>query len=372
MNFFYKTSETYKQGAMTLPQKYYIDSVVLSKEMEYIFTGSCWLCCGRYDDISEAGQYRLINIGKENIILLRDNNNNLQAFYNICRHRGTRICTKECGKFSKTIQCPYHGWTYNLQGDLHGAPNMDAVEDFNKANYPLHNVEFIEWEGFIFINLSENPSDFHLEYASLMNRFSEWEMARLKTVETKTYFVNCNWKLIIQNYSECYHCPHIHPSLVNITPYTGGRNDLTSGPFLGGYMEMNTESVTKDGKLCGPIFNNLSEKNISRVYYYALFPNMLLSLHPDFVMIHTVWPEGPEKCRINCRWLFSKEVENNSEYHSENAIDFWDKTNLEDWKICEQSQLGIRSKKYKPGPYSGQESLLAMYDEYYLSILNKI
>ena len=339
--------------------------------MENIFTGS-WLYCGRCNDIYKAGQYLLINIGNESIIILRDDNNKLQAFYNVCRHRGTRICTKKGGKFSRTIQCHYHGWTYDLQGNLYRAPNMDAVRDFNKGNYPLHKVAFAEWEGFSFINLSDNPSDFYLEYAPLMNRFSEWGIADLKTVESKTYFVDCNWKLIIQNYSECYHCPLIHPSLTDITPYTGGRNDLVQGPFLGGYMEMNTESVSKDGNRCGPTLGNLSNKNMSRVYYYTLFPNMLLSLHPDFIMIHTVSPEGPEKCRINCRWLFAKEVEKNSDYHPENAIDFWDKTNLEDWEICEQSQLGIRSKKYEPGPYSGQESLLAAYDKYYFSILKKV
>ena len=371
MNTFYKTAETLKQGAMTLPKEYYTDFAVLNKEMENIFTGS-WLCCGRCDDVYKAGQYILINIGNESIIILRDDNNKLQAFYNVCRHRGTRICTKEEGKFSKTIQCPYHGWTYDLQGNLYRAPNMNAVEDYNKSDFPLHNVRLVEWEGFLFINLSDNPVDFHLEYSPLMNRFAEWKIEELKEVKTKTYLANCNWKLIIQNYSECYHCPLIHPNLADITSYTGGRNDLVAGPFLGGYMEMNTESITKDGNLCGPLIGNLSDKNLNRVYYYALFPNMLLSLHPDFVMIHTVWPEGSEKCRINCSWLFSKGIEGHSDYHPEHAIDFWDKTNLEDWEICNKSQLGIKSRKYKPGPYSGQESLLAAYDEYYLSILNKI
>ena len=209
-------------------------------------------------------------------------------------------------------------------------------------------------------------------YASILNRFKEWGIADLKIVETKTYYTDCNWKLIIQNYSECYHCPLIHPNLAEFTPYTSGRNDLVEGPFLGGYMGMNADSITKDGKLGGPPIGNLSEKNLNRVYYYTLFPNMLLSLFTDYVMIHTVWPEGPDKCRINCNWLFSKDIEHCSDYNSEHAIDFWHKTNLEDWKICEVSQLGIKSKKYKPGPYSGQESLLAAYDEYYLSALNNI
>ena len=370
MNSFYKTADTFKQGAHTLPQKYYIDNSVLKLEMEKIF-GEEWLCCGRHDELLKQGNYKVVNIGDESIIVLRDENKKLQAFYNVCRHRGTQICINEKESFSKTIQCPYHGWTYNLQGGLHRAPNMDAIIDFNKNNYSLHSIQIKEWEGFIFINLSENSNDFLLEYKSVINHFIEWGIEDLKIINKKNYYVNCNWKLIIQNYSECYHCPIIHPNLANITPYTGGRNDLVEGKFLGGYMEMKSKSITYDGNLCAPTIGTLSKENLNRVYYYSLFPNMLLSLHPDYIMFHIIYPLNAEKSKIDCTWLFSKGVEHNKNYNVNNAIDFWDKINQEDWKICEQSQLGIKSKKYIPGPYSGQESLLAAYDEYYLSILNK-
>ena len=371
MTSFYKTADSFKQGSTTLPQKYYIEDLFLKQEMENIFFKT-WLCIGRSNEINKSGEYKIITIGYESLFIIRNEDKKLKAFYNICRHRGTRICNKENGKYSKSIQCPYHGWTYDLSGRLIGAPNMDAVEQFNKDNYPLFPADLIEWEGFIFINLSENPSEFKLEYKPIINRFSEWEINDIEIYESKVYLVNCNWKLIIQNYSECYHCPIIHKSLADITSYLGGRNDLVSGPFLGGYMEMNSESITMDGKLCGPIFKNLSKKNIKRVYYYALFPNLLLSLHPDYVMFHTVWPDGPQKCKINCNWLFTKEAIINSDYQPSKAIDFWHKTNLEDWDICEQSQLGIQSNKYSPGPYSGQESLLSAYDNYYLSMLKKV
>ena len=369
MNSYYKTADTYKQGARSLPQKYYMEDAIFKMEIKNIFEKK-WLCCGRSNDILKPGQYQLVNIGDESIIILRDDQLNLQGFYNICRHRGTRLCKKEKGKFSKTIQCPYHGWTYNLQGNLCGAPNMDAVKEFEKNDYPLHQVYVKEWEGFYFINLTDTPEDFEMAFSPILNYFSQWDILDLKTIDTKTYYVNCNWKLIIQNYSECYHCPIIHSSLAEITPYTGGKNNMVSGPFLGGYMEMKFESITTNGKLSGPKIGNLSKENLSRVYYYTLFPNMLLSLHPDYIMYHTIYPISPEKCQISCSWLFSNKVENNLNYNPHNAINFWNKTNLEDWEICEKSQLGIKSKKYKPGPYSGQESLLAAYDEYYLNILN--
>ena len=371
MNSFFKTADILQQGAMTLPQKYYVNDSIFKKELVNIFFNG-WLCCGRNQDIPKPGDYNLINIGNESIIILRDEKLGIKAFYNLCRHRGTKICIKDEGRFSKSIQCPYHGWTYDLQGKLHSAPNMEAVNDFIKGDYSLHEIIIAEWERFIYINLSDKPNDFALEFSPLMNYFSEWEMGGLLTIKSKTYHVNCNWKLIIQNFSECYHCPIIHPTLANITPYLGGRNDMVSGPFLGGYMKIKSDSITKNGKLCGPIFGKLSAKNVNRVYYYSLFPNMLLSLHPDYVMYHVVWPISSDKCTINCSWLFSHKINEDSDYKPENAIDFWDKTNLEDWKICEQSYLGIKSNKYSPGPYSGQESLLAAYDEHYLGILNKV
>ncbi len=370
MNFFHKTAETLRQGSKTLSQRYYVNDAILKKEMTNIFHGG-WICCGRIQDIPNIGDFKLLNLDNESIIILRHDKNKFIAFYNICRHRGTRICIDECGNFSKTIQCPYHGWTYGLNGNLHVAPNMDAVEDFVKEDFSLHRVQLAEWNGFIFINLSESSSDFLFEFSSLIHLFDDWEMKNLLTLESKTYDVNCNWKLIIQNYSECYHCPLIHPSLAKITPYLGGRNDMVSGPFLGGFMEMKYDSITKNGNLCAPTLGKLSKEKLNRVYYYSIFPNLLLSLHPDYIMYHLVWPMGVNKCKISCSWLFSNKLLEESNHNPKNAIDFWDKTNLEDWKICEQSQLGINSTKYMPGPYSGQESLLAAYDEYYLRMLKE-
>ena len=150
MDIFFKTAETLSQGSMTLPQQYYVDASILKKEMSNIFFNG-WICCARSQDISNSGDYKIVNIGDESIILLRDDDHQINAFYNVCRHRGTRICNKEKGCFSKSIQCPYHGWTYDLKGSLHAAPNMDAVNDFIKNDYSLHDVKLAEWEGFIFL-----------------------------------------------------------------------------------------------------------------------------------------------------------------------------------------------------------------------------
>ena len=189
-------------------------------------------------------------------------------------------------------------------------------------------------------------------------------------MKTIHYEVAGNWKLVIQNYCECYHCPIIHPDLAAITPYMGGRNDLHEGPFLGGYMDFkeDKESVTASGHFCFPPLKGLGEDDKKRVYYYSIFPNMLLSLHPEYVMYHTVQPDGVDKCKVECTWLFDPSVDT-EKYNPNEAIDFWDMTNKQDWYISELSQLGIQSSRYLPAPYSGQESLLAAFDEHYIKQL---
>lgn len=367
---FKKTAETLRQGANTLSREYYTDPKILDLEYEKIFFKN-WLCVGRSSQISENGSYFVQNIGKESVIILRDSTGVLKAFYNVCRHRGTRICEKSSGQFSKSIQCGYHGWTYNLNGELIGAPHMDVVGGFQKKDYPLHSLALAEWEGFIFINLSDTPENFDDLFSPIKNRFGPWNISDLAVQKMIEYDVNGNWKLVIQNYCECYHCPILHPDLAAIHNYLGGRNDLHEGPFLGGYMEFNDDkdSITASGELCCLPLDGVKDEDLNRVYYYSIFPNMLLSLHPEYVMNHTVFPMGVGKCKVTCSWLFAKDVVESEKFNTKDAVDFWEMTNKQDWHISELSQLGIQSKKYSPAPYSGQESLLAAFDKYYLDKL---
>jgi len=367
---YHKTATTLIKGAKTLDRKYYTDKNIFDLELKNIFYKN-WLCVGRSNEVSKKGDFIKFDLGNESIIIVRDDNNILHGLFNVCRHRGTRICSEKKGKFSNTIQCKYHGWTYNLEGSLVGAPNMDEVENFDKNNYPLHKVAIKEWEGFIYVCLSDKTESFDDFFKPLKNKFNEWQLSKLKTIEKKEYLVRANWKLIIQNYNECYHCPTIHPDLAKIHHFTSGENDLYKGPFLGGFMTLNDDmnSITQNGQLSSEPIPGMSKTNLNRVYYYSLFPNFLISLHPDYVMYHTVLPITTDKCKVTCSWLFFET--NNDKHDKSGAISFWDNTNKQDWNISELSQEGIQSKKYSPGPYSGRESLLSTFDNYYVSILNK-
>src|SRR5712692_2896606 len=318
MSTFVKATQAYQPGQRTLPRRYYVSSDVYGEEQERIFAQR-WLCVGRQAELAEPGDYVLRTVAGESVIVVRGQDGAVRAFYNVCRHRGTRLCTAEHGRLSETIQCPYHAWTYTLDGTLIGAPHMNEVPGFDKRDYPLHPVALAAWEGFLFINLARDPEPFAQAFAKL-------------------------------------------------TPYTRGENDLFEGPYLGGYMVITAPggSLTLSGRACGPAVGDLAAEDQHRVYFYSLFPNMLLSLHPDYVMFHTLWPEASDRTHITCEWLFHPDAFGQPGFSPEDAVSFWDETNRQDWNICERSQLGIASRAYEPGPYSAREGISAAWDRAFL------
>ena len=367
MSTFLKTTESYRQGARTLPGRYYTAPEVLAEEQDRIF-GHRWICIGRDNALAAPGDYLVVEVAGESIIVLRDQSGERRAFYNVCRHRGTRLCEAERGRLSETIQCPYHAWTYALDGRLIGAPHMHEVEGFDKKAYPLHTVGLAEWEGFLFVNLDAAAEPLASTFAPLAGRFARYNLPALRTVRRIEYDVRANWKLILQNYNERLHCPTIHPELSNKLPYTSGANDLIEGPFLGGYMEIKApnESATMTGRACAIPLGTLPADDQHRAFYYALFPTMMLSLHPDYAVFYTVWPVAAKESRVVCEWMVHPDAPAAPGYNIQDAEEFWDRTNRQDWHICEQSQLGISSRVYAPGPYSPRESIPAAWDRMYL------
>ena len=366
MQTFRKTAETFTAGAKTLPQRYFVSPEIFAQEQERIFSAQ-WLCVGHQQQLARPGEYFLQEVAGESLILLHDQKGHLRAFYNVCRHRGTRLCEEKQGRFSETLQCPYHAWTYALDGTLVGAPHMDKVEGFEKANHSLHAVSLALWEGFLFVNLAEEPASFDTVFGPLMKKFAHWNLPNLRSARRIEYDVRANWKLIFENYSECYHCPLVHPALSKLTPYDSAENDLCEGPFLGGFMPITKgRSLTMSGNACALPVGDIKAEDHNRVFYYSIFPNLLLSLHPDYVMVHQIWPQSPERSLIYCDWLFHPDAFGRADFHPEDAIEFWDMTNRQDWHVCELSQQGIASRAYQPGPYSPRESIPAAWDREYL------
>jgi Rieske 2Fe-2S family protein len=356
-----------ERGASTLAGRYYVSDDVFREECERIFYRT-WVCVGRADRIGTPGDYFLAEVAGESLIVLRDPSGAARAFYNVCRHRGARLCTQQAGRFGHTIQCPYHAWTYALDGRLLAARNMQDVERFVCSEYPLQSVAVAEWEGFVFLNLAPEPEPFAEAFAPLMGRFAAWELSILREAKRVEYHVRANWKQIVENFSECYHCPLVHPALDRLSPSTSGCNDLREGPFLGGFMELRQAggSLTLSGSTSRPALGGVSGVDRDRVYYYSIFPSMLLSPHADFVMVHLLRPISAGETGVECFWLFDPATMADPGFDASDAVEFWDMTNREDWHVCELAQLGVQSRSYRPGPYSHAEGLLHAFDHEYL------
>jgi Rieske 2Fe-2S family protein len=372
MTAFIRTANSHEPGATTLEGAFYRSEDILREETDRLFRER-WLWVGRADKVANAGDYFLYEQFGESIIVLRDRQNVLRAFYNVCRHRGTRMCSAPEGQLGGTIQCPYHAWTYSTDGRLIGAPHMQDVAGFDRNDFPLHAAPVHEWEGFIFVSLSQHPVPFTDAFAPVMDRFTRFNLAGLVTVARRTYDVAANWKLILQNYNECLHCPTIHPELSRVLPYQSGANDLHAGEQLGGYMEITdgNSSATIDGRACGVPIGELSGDEQRRAFYYTFFPNMMLSVHPDYVNYYTVWPVNARRSLVVTEWLQHPDSLTSPEYSPQGAIDFWDTVNKQDWHICEMSQLGIESHMYQPGPFSPLESIPAAWDRAYLAAMQR-
>ena len=372
MTSFLSTATTYQQGAKTLPGFYYTSAGLLEQEVETIFRRE-WLCVGREERLREPGAYLVHERLGESVIVVRGRDGVIRAFHNICRHRGTKLCEAMSGHFAATIQCPYHAWTWSIDGRLVGAPHMQEVEGFDKGDYPLLSLPVERWEGFVFVSYSDRPLPFAEAFRPVLVRFERCNLSSLVRVDRKDYEVKANWKLIMQNYNECLHCPTIHPELNQLLPYTSGANDLHDGPFLGGYMEITppNDSVTMTGRSCGLFLGPMSPAERRRAYYYTFWPNMMLSLHPDYANWYSVWPIAPDRSIVTCEWMMHPDSLQAPGFDPAGPVELWHTVNSQDWHICERSQAGVSSRRYQPGPYSPRESIPAAWDRAYLERLGR-
>lgn len=349
--------------ASLLPPRVFHDPEVLVFEQEAWFARS-WLCVGREEDAAEAGQYFLATIGGEGVIVIRGRDGELRAFHNVCRHRGSLLVTEPAGRQVR-FQCPYHAWTYELDGRLLRAKHTETLIDFSAEEQSLLPVALQTWQGFVFVALQPEGVSLVDHLADLPGHVARFAMGHLRRARRIEYEVGANWKVIAENYSECYHCPGVHPQLNRLTPYDQGRNLESEGPWVGGWMELvgDADTMSTDGARHGrPPLPGLSAEDERRIYYFVLWPNLLLSLHPDYVMTHQVWPIDAERSRVVCEWLFHPETMARPDFDPTDAIDFWDLTNRQDWRVCELQQQGTRSRAYVPGRYSLMEDMVHAFD----------
>jgi Rieske 2Fe-2S family protein len=359
------------KGAYGLEGRAVTDPNIFDTETEKIFERN-WICVGRTTDLDPNSNCLPVEIENHLLLVVRSSDGLLKCFHNICRHRGSRLVDEHsCSKVGSKIACPYHAWAYDRDGNLVSAPNMTETEGFDRNDFGLKEVACREWEGFIWIN-HQGSNDFEAFIGTLSELVKPWGIGELKTHATIEYVVAANWKLIFQNYSECYHCPSVHPALNRLTPYKDSTNDLESGPILGGPMKLaaDAKTMSMDGVAVGQILPGLDQEQSRTIAYYTISPTMFLSVHPDYVLVHRLERWAIDQTRVVCEFLFHPESMATPGFSAQPAIKFWDMTNRQDWRVCELAQMGMSSDGYEPGPYSNLESVVAAFDQHYQASMN--
>jgi Rieske 2Fe-2S family protein len=355
------------ERATLLPPRVFHEPDILDFERRNWFSRT-WLCVAREEDWAHNGTYQLFDVAGESVIVVRDGTGDLRAHHNVCRHRGATLIDAQADGASGRLvrlQCPYHAWVYDLDGTLRRAPHTDELVDFDESDNGLLPVRLETFAGFVFVNLDRQAPallDYLVDLPSAVAAYPVAEVRRARRIE---YEVNANWKVIGENYSECYHCPGVHPQLNRLSPYDRGRNLEARGPWAGGWMELvdDAETMSVDGAAHGrPPLPGIGAANERRVYYFVVWPNLLLSLHPDYVMTHQVWPIDAQRSRVVCEWLFDPQTMARPDFDPSDAVDFWDLTNRQDWAVCERQQRGTASSAYRPGRYSLMEDMVHAFD----------
>lgn len=351
----------------TLPSTTYLADEWFAREKEQLFARS-WFCAGREEDIAFPGSAIIIDIMSESIIVARLQDGSLRAHYNVCRHRGSRLCSHD-EKWGLTlnggidrdfIRCPYHQWTYGLDGQLISAPHLSRSPGFDAAKFSLYPVGIGTWGGFFFIKLEPDAEDLipralDADIGDASRRLGNYPLDQLKTARTISYDVDANWKVIAENYNECYHCSGVHPELCEVVPAfrkVGGQGlDWQNGIEH----REGAWTYTFSGTTNRQPFASLDEYEKVRHKGELIYPNLMLSVSADHGAAFLLWPLSAGRTRIECRFLFDPTEMARDDFAPEDAVDFWDIVNRQDWAICERVQLGMAARVHTNGYYAPME-----------------
>jgi len=345
-----------------LPRAAYVDPVVFEWEQRYLIGGG-WLCVGWSDQVANPGDQRAEPTGVGSVLLTRDDDGGLHAFANTCRHRGHELLPCGASASQGVIICPYHSWTFALNGKLQAAAGFKNHTGFDTAQWGLVELPVVEWHGLIFVDGSGQAPPLDDGLGTLDELLAPYEMSRLVVAGSHEYDAGANWKILTENYHECYHCPTIHPELCRVSPPKSGENYTLQGLWVGGTMDLRDGMTTMslDGTSQGVPLRGLDETDLRTVLYVNVFPNILISAHPDYVMLHRLLPQAVDRTIIECSWAFAPEATERPGSDPSYAVDFWDLTNLQDWAACESVQRGLSSPHAVPGPLNPAEDAVYQF-----------
>jgi glycine betaine catabolism A len=352
----------------TLGSDDYASEEVHQQEKERIWWGD-WICVGRTEEVPSPGDYVVRDIAGESVFIVRNEAGELRAFYNVCAHRGTKFVDdiEGTGSVKKVFKCPYHAWTFDLNGRLLGTPNVKQDENFDRSMYPLYGIAVDDYAGFMFLNMSKEPRPLMealTDGAETMTVFERFKMQELRVGVRIVYEVAANWKIVVENYNECLHCPSVHPELVQVIPlFRFGEVWDEETREDGNWMVEGATSFTMTGRSELPKFPDLEPEDYNMYYGSYEFPNLMLNLHPDCVMYYIGYPKGPNHTTVVSEYLFRPETISGPDFKPEPVVEFWDLISKQDWEVCERAQTGVSSRAFTRGVYPRQDRFLYWFNE---------
>ena len=349
----------------SLPSDWYTNDKVFCIEREHIYSKE-WICAGREEYLPAIGDHKVLEIAGESVIVVRNESDKLRAFYNVCRHRGAQLCSTESDSHGiklkggvingKIIACPYHAWSYNLDGNLINTPHLNTTEGFTHKNHALYPVGCEVWGGFFFLNLTpEQAPDFDASISMFAERYRRYALENLITGKVINYSVDANWKVLCENYNECYHCGPVHPELCELVPAFRERGGADLDWENGVAHRPGADTFSFSGKSKLTIFENLNEEELDRHKGDLIYPNLFLSFAKDHVASFTLRPVSVDKTEVVCEFLFHPNEANQPEARFADVVEFWDLVNKQDWTICSRVQRGLSSRVHEYGCFSPME-----------------
>jgi glycine betaine catabolism A len=338
----------------TLPGSAYTDATVFTAEQEHIFE-RMWNCVALAADLVGAGAFRTVTVGRESVLLARGRDGAIRGFLNVCRHRGARICTDEAGQVRRNLQCPYHAWTYDLTGKLIAAPNLTSMPDVDRREYGLIAVSVREWLGCVWVCLTDEPPSFEDDVMSeVVTRLGDvvsldnYAVDGLALGRRITYDVAANWKLIVENFMECYHCATIHPELTEVLPEFADGYAAQYYVGHGAEFAPGAEGFTVDGRAGVDKLPGVTDDQDRRYYAITIKPQVFVNLVPDHVILHRMTPLAADRTVVDCDWLFAPDVVASGR-DLDASVELFHRVNAQDFAACERTQPSMSSRAYRNG-----------------------
>ncbi len=360
----------------TLSGDSYTDATIFALEQEKIFEAT-WFCAVRSSEIAKPGAFKTIQVGRESVIVSRNRAGEARAFFNVCRHRGMQVCQGESSSGQRSFQCGYHAWTYDLDGKLIAAPNLTKMPDIDRQDYGLRRLAVREWLGYIWVCVADEPPSFEdtvlsevVDRLGTISNLDHYAVDTLAVGKRIVYDVKANWKLIVENFMECYHCATIHPELTEVLPEFA--DGLAAQVFVnhGAAFGDDIKGFTVDGSAGFDLLPGVSADQARKYYAITIKPQVFINMVPDHIIFHRMYPVAADRTIVECDWLYAPSVvESGADLTA--SVELFHRVNSQDFEACEQTQPSMSSRMYRDGGVLvPAEHHISMFHEWHRAMLS--